>query len=99
MYLRITRTHFDPAISEQVAPLAREAVVAVQRLPGVQQVHQGIDRGSGTAAIVSVWDSEEHARFSRDALGDVIARVHALGVQLDPPEIYAIEDDAGAGVR
>jgi quinol monooxygenase YgiN len=94
MYLRITRTHFDPTLAEQVAPLAREAVAAVQRLPGVQQVHQGIDRASGTGAIVSVWDSEAHARFSRDALGEVMARVAALGVQLDPPEIYAIEDDA-----
>jgi hypothetical protein len=36
---------------------------------------------------VSTWDTEEHARFSRDALGEsVVSRLQVAGVQLDPPE-------------
>ncbi len=55
-------------------------------LPGFQGIYEGSNRTQGTITVVSVWDTEEHARFSRGALGDVISRLHALDVQLDPPE-------------
>ena len=90
MYLRITRARFDPARYDDVVPLAREVTAAVQRLPGFQHYHGGLDRSAGTIAAVSVWDTEEHARFSRDALGDVIGRLQAMGVQLELPELYEI---------
>ncbi len=90
MYLRITRARFDPARYDDVVPLAREVTAAVQQLPGFQHYHGGIDRTAGTVAAVSVWDTEEHARFSRDSLGDVISRTQAAGVQFEPPEIYEI---------
>ncbi len=90
MYLRITRARFDPARYDDVVPLAREITAAVQRLPGFHHYHGGFDRTAGTIAAVSVWDTEEHARFSRDAMGDVIARTQAVGIQLEPPEIYEI---------
>jgi hypothetical protein len=96
MYLRITRAVFDPAIYDQIAAVSREVPAAMGRLPGLQHLHQGFDRTTGTAAVVSVWDSEAHARFQRDALGEVIDRLGALGVQMVPPEIYELED-AGAG--
>jgi phage tail tape-measure protein len=95
MYLRLTRARFDPALADQIAPLASEVRTAMQRLPGLQHNHQGIDRGAGTIAAVSVWDSAAHAGFAREALGDPIGRLRALGVQFEPPEIYEIMDDAG----
>ena len=90
MYLRITRARFDPARYEELLPLTREIAAAVQQLPGCQSYHGGVDRSAGTIAAVSTWDTEEHARFSRDRLGDIIARTQAIGVQLDPPEIYEV---------
>jgi hypothetical protein len=37
------------------------------------------------------WDTEEHARLSRDVLlGAFIPRLQALGVQLDPPQIFEV---------
>ena len=90
MYLRITRARYDPARYDDFAPLAREVSAAVERLPGFQALYQGTERAAGTLAAVSVWDTEEHARFSRDALGDVMGRLQALGVQVEPPEILEI---------
>ncbi len=90
MYLRITRGRFDPARYDDFIPVMRELSAALQRLPGYQDFYQGIDRNAGTAAVVSVWDTEEHARFSRDMLGEAMTRLQALGVQLEPPEIYVI---------
>ena len=90
MYLRITRARFDPARYEELLPLTREVTTAMQQIPGCQSYHGGVDRSAGTVAAVSTWDTEEHARFSRDSLGTVISRMQALGVQMDPPEIYEI---------
>ncbi len=92
MYLRITRARFDPTRHDEVLPLMREGNAAVQELPGFQRLEQGVDRNAGIIVEVSIWESEEHARFSRDRLGDVPPHLHALGVQLDPPEIYEIVD-------
>jgi hypothetical protein len=95
MYLRLTRARFDPARADQVVPLASEVRAAMRRLPGLQHNHQGIDRTAGTVAAVSVWDSQEHAGFARETLGEPIGRLRALGVQFEEPEIYEIMDDDG----
>ena len=95
MYLRLTRARFDPELADQVEPLASEVRAAMGRLPGLQHNHQGIDRTAGTVAAVSVWDSAEHAGFAREALGDPISRLRALGVQFEEPEIYEIMDGEG----
>ena len=90
MYLRITQARFDPSRYDEVVRLAQEVSAAVSRLPGFQHYYGGLDRNAGTVAAVSVWDTEEHARFSRDALGDIMSRLQAAGVQLEPPQIYEI---------
>ena len=79
MYLRITRARFDPAAYEQIAVAARDVRAAMRKLPGVQHIHQGIDRTAGTVAAVSVWDSAEHARFPREQIGEPIGRLRARG--------------------
>ena len=92
MYLRITRGRFDPATYDELLPLMREVNAAVQALPGWQRMQSGLDRSGGRLVAVSTWDTAEHANFSRDAgsLGDVVRRTQAIGVQLEPPEIYEI---------
>ena len=90
MYMRITRGRFDPAVADRLVPLAREVDAAVGMLPGFQHIHTGIDRASGAIAVVSLWDTEEHARFSREALGAVLTDAAAAGVELAPPEIYEL---------
>ena len=88
MYIRVTRGRFDPAKYDEFRALSREVQAAVQRLPGCQGGYNGGDRDAGRFVAVTAWDSEEHARFSRDALGDLVARLQSLGGQLEPPEVY-----------
>ena len=90
MYLRITRARVDPARVDELAPVARDVGAALQRLPGFQGQHGGVDRGTGAVAAVSLWDTEEQARFSRVRPGDVIARAHAPGVRFEPPAVYEV---------
>ncbi len=90
MYLRISRTRVDPARFDEAQALRQDVVLAVRRLPGCQSVYQCADRSDGTGAVVSLWDTPEHARFSRETLGELMARTQALGVQVEPPEIYEV---------
>ena len=90
MFLRITRASIEPAKASQVASLAQDVVDAVTKLPGCKQVYQAGDASSGQTAIVSLWDTKEHAQFDRAALGDTMRRIQATGVKLEAPEIYEV---------
>ncbi len=93
MYLRITRGRFDAAKYDELFPMMREVDPIVQALPGCQSVHSAMDRTAGRLGIVSTWDTAEHANFSRETagdLGELVRRTQAMGVQLEPPEIYEI---------
>jgi len=90
MYLRITRGRFDPAAADQVTPLVTEVSAAVERMPGFQHLYQARDLSGGSIVAVSLWDTEEHARFSREDLGEVITRLSERGVRMDPPEVFEV---------
>jgi hypothetical protein len=90
MYLRIARAHFDSSNYDQVVPVFHELDGAMRQLPGLQQFVQGIDRETGTAVAVSIWDTEGHAEVAREVLGEPLERLHALEVTLDPLEVYEI---------
>ncbi len=90
MYIRITRARFDPARYDEVRPIFDDVLAAIQQQPGFQNYHGGVDRAAGTAVAVSTWDTEEHARFDRAALGDLVSQLQALGLQLEPAEIYEV---------
>jgi hypothetical protein len=50
----------------------------------------GADRTSREGHGVSTWDTEEHAQWSRDTLGDVPARFRALRIQVEEPQIFEV---------
>ena len=88
MFLRLTRGHFDPASYDDVVPLVPAITAALRALPGVQDVHVGIDRATGRTLSLTSFDSREHAQFSRERLSSVLAPLQALGWEPEPPEIY-----------
>lgn len=93
MYLRITRGRFDPARYDELLPLTREVDAAVQAMPGYQDGYSAVDRTGGRIVVVTRWDTLEQASFSRETdarTAEVVSRILALGVQVEPPEIYEI---------
>ena len=89
MYIRITRGRLDPAKYDQLVSVAKDIEAAVMAAPGAQSYVGGGDRAAGTTVAVSTWDSEAHARLSRnEALADIMPRLQAMGLQLDDPEVY-----------
>ena len=78
-YLRVSHAQFDPAQYDEL-----------QRAPGFQQFLTGYDRAEGKGIAVSVFDTLEHAQFSRDLLGDIIPRFQALGLRMEPPVFYEV---------
>ncbi len=96
MYMRVVRARIDPAkVDEAISsPVGQDLAAAVKRQPGCQSFTAGGDRATGQTITVSTWDTEEHARYSMDALGDVASRIQALGVQADPPQIFEVTTPA-----
>jgi len=91
MYMRVTRSRIDPArVDEAVRQVGPDLVATISRLPGYQSFMGGLDRSRGQAITVSTWDTEEHARWSIDALGDIPSRNQAFGIQADAPEIFEV---------
>ena len=88
VYIRVTRGKVDPSRYADVRGLGREIAIAFSRLPGAQDYHGGGDPETGNILAVSTWDNEEHARVPREAMGSVVQKLQALGVELQPPEIY-----------
>ena len=88
MYLRSTRGHFDPTKSGEAAALLPDIVAAIQQLPGCQGVQAGIDPATGGTLSVSSFDTQEHAQFTRESLGEAFTRLQALGWKGEAPEFY-----------
>jgi hypothetical protein len=90
MYLRIVRGRFDPAASDALVALVPAIEAALAALPGHDHTHTGVDRANGQGVTVSTWDTEEHARFDRQALGEVVGKLQAAGMTLESPEVYEL---------
>jgi hypothetical protein len=88
MYMRVTRSRVDPARYEEASQVVLDLAASARQLPGFQRLVFGGDRAIGEGFAISTWDTEEHARWSRDVLGDPVPRLRALGVQIDPPQIF-----------
>lgn len=90
MYLRITRSRFDPARYEELKLVFSDVVAAIRQLPGFQGIQVGIDPAGGKSASVTTFDTLEHAQFQRASLGDAFAALQASGWQGEPPDIYEL---------
>jgi quinol monooxygenase YgiN len=97
MYIRISRARCDPSKCDEVLDAAKQVNPVLRQLPGCQNSYWAVDRSRGALIAVSTWDTQEHAGFSRETLaaGDGAAgarRMQDAGAQMDPPEIYEIDD-------
>ena len=92
MYLRLTRGRLEPARYDAVVPLVPAITAALRALPGVQDVHVGIDRATGRTLSLTSFDTFEHAQFSRERLSSVLAPLQAIGWEPEAPEIYEATD-------
>jgi quinol monooxygenase YgiN len=94
-YMRVARSRADPATTDEERQVLQEVIAATKRQPGCQSIVVGVDRTSGHTLIVSLWDTAEHARFSRDALGgEVLSKIQAIGGRPDPPEFFEVTSQA-----
>jgi len=89
MYVRIARGRFNPGTESDVQRIVEEQMIPVmQALPGFQRYIGGVSGSTGMLTGVSLWDTEEHANFSRDVLMGAVPALQGIGVTLEPAEIY-----------
>ena len=95
MYVRITRGRFNPSTEADIQRLVEEQVIpAIQKLPGFQRYLGGVNRSTGMLTAVSLWNTEDQASFSRDAMISAVPALMALGVTFEPAETYEVTADA-----
>jgi hypothetical protein len=91
MVVRITRGRFDPARIDDVQRVVDEELIpALRRFPGFLDYKGGVNRRTGQVVAITSWDTAEHANFARDAISEMVAALSALGVTLEPADIYEI---------
>ena len=90
MYMRVTRGRVDLSRYDEAVSAVPGIVGALSRLPGNQSYLTGMDRASGRTMAVSTWDTEDHARFSTDAVPDLASRLQAAGLQVESTEVFEV---------
>ena len=93
-FMRITRSRFDPANAEEMESIRPELAAALQRQPGLQHLHGGIDREGGRGITVAIFDTREHAGYSPETLGPILVNMQSLGLQIESREVYEVTGDA-----
>ena len=87
MYQRVTRGQWDPAKHDEFRRLVPELDAAIRQLPGCQDLRNGVERSTGRTMTVVTFDTQEHAQFPRERLGEPMTRLQAAGWQGEAPEI------------
>jgi hypothetical protein len=97
----VTCSRVDPARTDEASKLVQDIAAAIRRQPGCQSFVIGGDRATGRAIAVSTWDTEEHAQWIPDDLGDIGSRLQTVGIQVahaslrgDDPGLTASADGA-----
>lgn len=90
----MSRGRFDPARYDQIVPILQEIATTMSGLPGFHKYHVGVDGAAGRIAAVTDRDTRAHGEFSRAVLGDSMHRLQALGVELEPAEVYDLVVEA-----
>ena len=98
MHARLTATRFadGAAIDAVIRVVDEELIPALRRVPGFVGYEGLLDRAAGTGLAVSLWATEAQARALRQdaAIGALLARLEALGVELGSPVIYEVTNRA-----
>jgi len=87
-YIRVVQATYDPARAEEVTRLQGAFTSAIQRLPGLLQFYGGVNRSAGKTIAITIFDTQEHASFDPERLGDIGAQLGAMGMQIEAPAIY-----------
>lgn len=95
-FVRVSRATFDPSRFAEVDAMNRKTseylIPAIRRLPGLIHFYAGVSP-KGSAAHVSVWDSEEHAAQLdrlKEMIVDARKEAEASGVTFHPIVNYPI---------
>ena len=91
MYVRIIRATIDLAQEKEVQRIAEDGLVpALRALPGFRSYLGGLDRSAGKLVIITTWDTEDQAWFSREQIADVASQVRDRGAEFELPEVFEV---------
>lgn len=91
MYIRTTTYAYDPALEEALRRLNDEHLIPLLgQLPGFVSYAYGLDAATRRGISITTWQDRESAENFRTALGGMVQRFQAVGLQIDPSQVYEV---------
>lgn len=91
MYIRTTTYTYDPAREDALRQLNDEHLIPLLgQLPGFVSYTYGLDAATRRGISITTWESRESAEGFRTAMGGMVQRFQAVGLQIDPSQVYAV---------
>ena len=91
MFIRTTTYSYNPAQADELLQLNDEQLIPfLRQLPGFVSYTYGLDAATRRGISISVWESREAAEGFRTAMGGMVQHFQAVGLQIDPSQVYAI---------
>lgn len=91
VYIRTTTYTYDPAREEALRRLNDEHLIPLlHQLPGFVSYTYGLDADSRRGVSITAWQDRESAEGFRTAMGGMVQRFQALGLHIDPSQVYEV---------
>ena len=100
MYFRTTTYAYNPAQADELLQLNDEHLIPrLRQLPGFVSYTYGLDPATRRGVSITVWESLQAAEGFRTALGGMVQQFQAVGLVIDPSQVYAIVRQIERGTR
>ncbi len=91
MYIRTTTYAYNPALADELMQLNDEHLIPrLRQLPGFVSYTYGLDPETCRGVSITLWESREAADGFRTALGGMVQQFEAVGLVIDPSQVYAV---------
>ena len=91
MYIRTTTYAYNPAQADELLQLNDEHLIPrLRQLPGFVSYAYGLDPETRRGISITVWESWEAADGFRTALGGMVQQFQAVGLVIDPSQVYKV---------
>jgi len=89
VYIRTTTYTYNPAQENELRQLNDGQLIPfLHQLPGFVSYTYGLDAATRRGISITVWESQEAADGFRTAMGGMVQSFQAVGLQIDPSQVY-----------
>jgi len=91
VFIRTTTYSYNPLQEDELLLLNDEHLIPLLRqLPGFVSYSYGLDPATRRGISITAWESRDTAEGFRTAMGGMVQRFQAVGLEIDPSQVYEL---------